>query len=94
MVNVMTIASRTTNEPNAMRNHFPNRLIWLFSVKAGAAVEHEATVATAVPDPQGADANQTAHAVARHRRDQGACCVGQQAVLAERAQAAFALTAF
>jgi hypothetical protein len=27
MVNVMTIANRTTNEPNAMRNHFPNRLI-------------------------------------------------------------------
>ena len=41
----------------------------------------------AVPDPQGADADQTAHAVARHRRDQGACCDGQQADLAERAQA-------
>ena len=50
-------------------------------------VEHEAAVATAVPDPQGADADQTAHAVARHRRDQGAGCDGQQADLAERAQA-------
>jgi hypothetical protein len=37
-------------------------------------VEHETAVATAVPHPQGADADQTAHAVARHRRDQGACC--------------------
>jgi hypothetical protein len=50
-------------------------------------VEHEAAVATAVPDPQGADADQTAHAVARHRRDQGACCDGRQADFAERAQA-------
>ena len=50
-------------------------------------VEHEAAVVTTVPDPQGADADQTAHAVARHRRDQGACCDGQQADLAERAQA-------
>jgi len=51
-------------------------------------VEHEAAVATAgCPRPQGADADQTAHAVARHRRDQGACCDGQQADLAERAQA-------
>jgi hypothetical protein len=50
-------------------------------------VEHEAAVATAVPDPQGADADQAAHAVARHRRDQGACCDGQQADLAERAHA-------
>jgi hypothetical protein len=38
----------------------------------------------AVPAPQGADADQTAHAVARHRRDQGACCDGQEANLAER----------
>ena len=34
MVNVMTIANRTTNEPNAMRNHFPNRLISLFSFES------------------------------------------------------------
>jgi hypothetical protein len=40
-----------------------------------------------VPDPQGADADQTAHAVADHRRDQGACCDSEQADLAERAPA-------
>ena len=50
-------------------------------------VEHEAAVAAAVPDPQGADADQTAHAVARHRRDEASCCDGRQADLAERAQA-------
>ena len=57
-------------------------------LKDSARCQCEAAVATAVPDPQGADADQTADAIARHRRDQGTCRDGQQADLAERAQAA------
>ncbi len=56
-------------------------------LKDSARCQCEAAVATAVPDPQGADADQTADAIARHRRDQGTCRDGQQADLAERAQA-------